>query len=88
MPGRSLMWSANNAYTVRKLRRQIRPRSPAMVSNTILLKALPREIPHQARKRPRPSASVVGVLKSRVTKFVVLAMKKTTESIGLIGSIS
>src|ERR1700731_3337336 len=36
-----------------------------------LLKALPREISYQAHKGQRPSASVVGFLKSRMTKFVV-----------------
>ena len=45
--------------------------SPAMVSNAVLLKALPREISYQAHRAKRPSASVVGFLKSRMTKFVV-----------------
>jgi hypothetical protein len=42
-----------------------------MVSNAVLLKALPREISYQAHNAQRPSASVVGFLKSRMTKFVV-----------------
>jgi hypothetical protein len=67
----ALTRSVRDAYTMRILRRQIRTRSPAMVSNAVLLKALPREISYQAHKGQRPSASVVGFLKSRMTKFVV-----------------
>src|ERR1700730_7183584 len=67
----ALTRSFRDAYTMRILRRQIRTRSPAMVSNAVLLKALPREISYQAHKGQRPSASVVGFLKSRMTKFVV-----------------
>src|SRR6202048_1182836 len=67
----ALTRGVRDAYTMRILRRQIRTRSPAMVSNAVLLKALPREISYQAHKGQRPSASVVGFLKSRMTKFVV-----------------
>ena len=67
----ALTRSVRDAYTMRILRRQIRTRSPAMVSNAVLLKALPREISYQAHNAQRPSASVVGFLKSRMTKFVV-----------------
>ena len=67
----ALTRSVRDAYTMRILRRQIRTRSPAMVSNAVLLKALPREISYQAHRAQRPSASVVGFLKSRMTKFVV-----------------
>jgi hypothetical protein len=65
----ALTRSVRDAYTMRILRRQIRTRSPAMVSNAVLLKALPREISYQAHKGQRPSASVVGFLKSRMMKI-------------------
>ena len=58
----ALLRNACHAQTMRPLWREVRPRPTALVSDAILLEALPGQIPRQGRRAKKAGAPLAGFL--------------------------